>query len=214
MSDHPVPRSPSPLRVLLADDHDLFLDAFALLLTGSIEGRQLQVVGVARNGAEAITEALRLHPDLLLLDVLMPVMKGSDAVYEIRRRRPKSRILMLSSSDAPAEIREARAKGADGYVHKSCSREQLYRAIAQVMRGEQVFGATPGVAETQTPHLTHREQQVLKLVVEGRKTREIAELLHLSPRTIDKYRATLKQKFAVDSAAQLAAIAARFGLLD
>jgi len=204
----------TPIRILIVDDHELMLDALSTLLSGPVAEFQLQVIGRASNGADAIRLSLDMEPDLILMDLLMPLMKGSDAAIEIRRRRPSCRILILTASDSPQEVNLARSSGVDGYLLKRMNREHLVHAIVQVMRGERLFEDVPVYHDLQQHNLTRREQQVLKLLVEGKRTRDIGELLHLSPRTVEKYRANLSHKLASPSPSEMMRVAEALGLLS
>ena len=120
---------PTPIRALLVEDQQLVLDALALLLTSSANQLLIEVVGKAANGREAVSMASELRPDLVVMDVAMPVMSGPDAVYEIRRRNEQVKILMLSAHHAQQEIEHSRQSGANGYALKHAGREALLSAI-------------------------------------------------------------------------------------
>ncbi|MFK5986130.1 MAG: response regulator transcription factor [Pseudomonadota bacterium] len=205
-----------PLKVLLVDDQQLLLHALTALLNKS--PFPLDVVGLATNGREAIELALQLEPDLILLDLLMPVMNGHDAAYQISRRLPETRILMLSSRDNADEIALAHKSGAHGYILKNIDQQALNKAITRVMSGHYDF-IEPNTEKQanqykQDPYqLTRREQQILKMLVEGEKSRNIAAALNISIRTVEKHRANLKTKLNYPTPIELAEIARKLDLL-
>jgi len=121
-------RKPEPLRVLIADDHRLFAEALEAILAGE---SSIEVVGRARNGAEALELAMELEPDVVLMDISMPVMDGVEATRRIRESRPDACVLMLTGSNAPADVDRARDAGAAGYVTKDRIASQLVEAIVE-----------------------------------------------------------------------------------
>ena len=204
---------PTPIRALLVEDQQLVLDALALLLTSSANQLLIEVVGKAANGREAVSMASELRPDLVVMDVAMPVMSGPDAVYEIRRRNEQVKILMLSAHHAQQEIEHSRQSGANGYALKHAGREALLSAIESIFKGQGVF--PDNLEETpQSVQLTRRERQVLKLLAEGYNNNGIAELLFISSRTVEKHRASLTKKLGVSSLHELIDAARDVGLLQ
>jgi DNA-binding NarL/FixJ family response regulator len=201
--------SPTPIPTLIADDQELIVDALAALLSHS---GIVEVIGTAKDGAEAVQQAQRLQPRLILMDIKMPVMSGIEAAGEIRRRYPEIHILLLTSFEPNREIADACSQNADGYLLKKSSQADLLGAIERVMQGQQVFDSLHQTA-AETATLTHRERQVLKGLVEGLKTREIADLLHISPRTVEKHRAAVHAKLGTHSPTRLLTLAERLGLV-
>lgn len=204
------------VRTLLVEDQQLVLDALTLLLTSTANDLTIEVVGTAVNGREAIAAAKELQPDLIVMDVAMPVMSGTDAVYEIRRRQGDVKILMLSAHQSQHEIEAARASGANGYALKHAGREALIGAVKSILMGEPVY---PDALEQTTDdnalvELTRRERQVLKLLAEGYKNQDIAGLLFISSRTVEKHRASLIEKLGVSSIHDLINVARQAGLLQ
>ncbi len=205
---------PTPIRALLVEDQQLVLDALALLLTSSANQLLIEVVGKASNGREAVSMASELRPDLIVMDVAMPVMSGPDAVYEIRRRNDKVKILMLSAHHSQQEIDTSRQSGADGYALKHGGREALLNDIESIFNHQGVFPDNSAEAPLPSVQLTRRERQVLKLLAEGYKNQGIAELLFISSRTVEKHRASLTKKLGVSSLHQLIDAARESGLLQ
>lgn len=182
-----------PITTLLVDDHALVRDAFSSLLGDAASGACFQIVGQASNGQEAVRTALEQQPDLILMDLLMPILDGGDAAREIKQRLPATRILMVSSVETARSVALSRDSGADGYVFKSADRATLLATIDKVMKGQRVFPEIrPG--EDGESVLTRRERQVLKLMIEGWKNREMAEFLYITIRTVEKHRASLIRK--------------------
>lgn len=204
------------IKTLLVEDQQLVLDALTLLLTSAANDLPIEVVGTAVNGREAITAANDLLPDLIVMDVAMPVMSGTDAVYEIRRRHSSVKILMLSAHQSQHEVQAAKDSGANGYALKHAGREALVGAVRDILAGMEVFPDSPEkiTEENVLVDLTRRERQVLKLLAEGYKNQEIAGLLFISSRTVEKHRASLIEKLGVSSLHDLIEVARQAGLLQ
>jgi DNA-binding NarL/FixJ family response regulator len=206
------------IRILLVDDHNLVRSGLRTLverMTGC------EIVAEAANGRDACRLAREHAPDLVLLDVSMPELNGIDAARRILADVPQTRVLMLSMHDDEAYVREAVRAGASGYVLKDASDVELERAIHAVMRGETYLGAVAaqrlmtavarGGAEAKA--LTPRQREVLQLVAEGHSTRDIAERLHLSGKTVEAHRAALMQRLDIHDVAGLVRYALREGLI-
>ncbi len=205
---------PIPIRTLLVEDQQLVLDALDLLLTSATSSVRIEVVGKAVNGREAVTMASELMPDLIIMDVVMPLMSGPDAVYEIRRRNHNVKILMLSAHQSAQEIEASRQSGANGYALKHGGKESLFCAIVAILDQQSVFPDSVDDQHKPPIELTRRERQVLKLLAEGYKNNDIADLLFISSRTVEKHRASLIQKLGVSSLHQLIEVARDTGLLQ
>lgn len=201
-------------RVLIADDHAIVRNAVRMILA-SIGG--VDLVGEAEDGIATVALAKRLKPDLLLLDVAMPHMSGLAAIGEIRRWSPTTRVAVLTGITRALTLSQLRASGAVGLLLKSCTPQELAEGLSALVAGEEYVAA--GVRELLSPDgpaaaLTMRERQILSLAAQGRTNAEIAELLHISPKTADNHRTNLMRKLDVHSAAELTSIAVREGLLD
>jgi two-component system, NarL family, response regulator NreC len=207
-------------RILIVDDHTIMRDGLRALLEG--DGR-FEVVDAVENGREAIRVSLALQPDLVLMDLAMPQMDGLAAIQQLTRRSPQTRILALTMHKTEEHIRAALQAGARGYILKDSPRSELFMAIESVLN-DKVF-ISPAVAgrivsayldggEGKQPavrslsdSLTAREKQVLKLIAEGRRNRDIAEYLFVSVKTVEKHRANLMGKLNLHNTAALTTFA-------
>jgi DNA-binding NarL/FixJ family response regulator len=210
-------------RVLLVDDHELVRQGIAAMLHGAPD---LQVVGEAKTGREALEVARRELPDVVLMDVRMPDMDGLEATRKIKEERPRTAVIMLTMHDNPTYLRDAVRAGAAGYLLKDVSKEELIDAVKQVATGGAFIesqmlkgmlsemkpsGAGPSTA---AKNLTKREREILGLVAEGMSNREIAERLVLSPETVKSHVAAILEKLNVSDRTQAAIYAVRNGLVE
>lgn len=206
--------------VLLVDDHELVRAGIRALL-GNAEG--IRVVAEASCGEEAIETIRRKPPHVVLMDVNMPGIGGMEATRKITRINPKVKIIIVtvhSGDPFPARLFKA---GAAGYLTKGCSVEEMVRAIREVSGGGHYVSAAiaqslalsmiPG-SESSFDKLSQREMQVFMMLIRGDRTQQISEQLHLSPKTISTYRYRLYEKLGVQSDAELARLAMRYGLLE
>jgi DNA-binding NarL/FixJ family response regulator len=211
-------------RVLLADDHALVRRGLRLVLDAQPD---LEVVAEAGDGSEAITRGLEPEVDLAILDISMPRMTGLQAARELHRRRPKLRMLMLSMHQNERYLYEALKTGAAGYVLKSAADRDLVEACRAAMRGEPFL--CPGTTTTlirdflhavrndqpfREDPLTARETQVVKLIAEGHTSREIAEMLVISEKTVERHRANILEKLGMRDRVDLTRYAIRRGLVE
>ncbi len=212
------------IRILLADDHALVRRGVRLILE---QQPDLQVVAEASDGAEAVQLLRETEVDLAILDIAMPTMTGLQAAREITRRRNPPRLLMLSMHDNEQYFFEALKLGASGYVLKSVVDEDLVEACRAAMRGQAFVypGAMGAIVRDYLDRLargervpetvlTPREDEVLKLVAEGRSTREIARLLSISVKTVEKHRANILSRLEMSDRTQLTRYAIRAGLIE
>lgn len=207
------------IRVLLADDHSIVRQGVRLLL----EKERLQVVGEATDGHEAIRLAEALQPDVVVLDLEMPLLNGLDVLAAMARVSPRTRCIMLTRHvEEPYAIAALRA-GARGYVLKTQAGLDLVAAVVHVHRGEVYLSPKISkavvdayLARTDLPDepLTSRERQVLQLIGEGHSTKEIASLLQISVKTADTHRTKLMQKLDIHQTAGLVRYAIRRGLIQ
>ena len=210
-----------PLRILLGDDHSLILKGIKGLLEG-----HYHVVGLAEDGKALVEAAARLEPDLVVLDVGMPILNGIDAARQIKKALPSVKLIFLSMHANPIYLRKALEAGASGYVLKSGAAEELLTALEEVRRGRvyitPIFGETviesarspAGTPSRVMIELTQRQRQILQLVAEGRSNKEIAEIVHVSVKTVEFHRARLLAKLGVKSVAELTRFAIQEGLID
>ncbi|MFC9132406.1 response regulator [Streptomyces sp. NPDC057099] len=214
----------SPTRILLADDHALVRRGVRLILDAEPD---LTVVAEADDGAEAVARAREHRPDLAVLDIAMPRLTGLQAARELSRTCPETRILILTMYDNEQFFFEALGAGASGYVLKSVADRDLVEACRATMRGEPFLypGAVDAlvrdyldrVREGGAPPsraITDREEEILKLVAEGHTSQQIAELLVISPKTVERHRANLLQKLGLKDRLELTRYAIRVGLIE
>lgn len=218
---------PPPKKVLIVDDHGIMRDGLRALLH---DERDLEVIGTAANGREAMRLADQLQPDLIVMDVSMPLTDGPEAITHIKRRLPQIRILVLTFHTDNQHVHAALRSGADGYVLKDDSRLELLTAIRAVIAGKSFLspaicnrvvsgylgGGANGNALGQgsaVDSLTSREREVIKLIAEGFRTRQIAQLMSLSPKTVEKHRSNLMRKLNLKSAAAVTSYAITNGLV-
>ena len=209
-----------PCCLVLADDHGLFREGLRRIL----EGRAgLKVVGEANDGRELIDILKELTPDLILLDISMPNLRGIDAIPEIKKIRPSAKILVLTAFSERAFVYESIAMGADGYFLKQDAGPELYAAIEDIRRGKiyvsRYFSGQLGVdwealrRGVQKPALTVREREILKLVAQGKSSKEIAESLFISVLTVKRHRANIMDKLHLKSTPELVKYAIQKGYI-
>ncbi|MFW1676935.1 response regulator [Pontibacter sp. JAM-7] len=211
------------VRILLVDDHPLVLDGINARLE---QEATVQVVGMANNGQQALELAAELQPDVVLMDISMPVMNGFEATERFREQLPQIKVLILSMHDDREYIMKLVRCGASGYVLKDVSSRELINAIQTVSTGASYFSS--GVSQTlfnaaalepaetapKPDLLTPRENDVLKSIAEGLSNKEIARQLSISVRTVETHRLNIKQKLDLQTTAALARYAFERGLLE
>ncbi len=205
-----------PTRVVLADDHDLVRSGIKALLS-MVEG--VEVIAEARDGRELITLVDSLMPDVVMTDISMPGMDGITAISEIHGKHPEVRLLVLSMYDTVDFVKRAVANGACGYLMKDAPPFELEQAVRSVMATGSYF--SPAIAQrllqpsepTVDDELTHRQVEILKLIAQGRASKEIAYELGLSPKTVDVHRARIMERLRLNDIASLTLYAVRKGLV-
>jgi len=211
-------------RIVIAEDYTIVRQGLKSLL-GSFS--DFEVIGEAVDGKEAIELVGSLRPDLVLMDLSMPKTGGISAIKEIKRCLPETKILALTVHKTEGHVRMALEAGADGYILKDASYTELEMAIRNILEGKSylspeisdgiIRGYLSGVkaakTETMTGNLTPREVEVLKLIAEGYKSKEIADYLSISTNTVDKHRANLMRKLDLHSASALTHFALKEGLV-
>ncbi|HZQ64708.1 MAG TPA: response regulator transcription factor [Gaiellaceae bacterium] len=209
------------IRVLIVDDHAVVRSGLRLLLA---QEPDLEPVGEAGTGREAVFEARTLKPDVILLDLVMPDQGGLDVLPALRHEHPEAKVLVLSMQDDPRYVREAFAAGASGYVLKEAADAEVVAAVREVAGGGRYvnpeLGARLIAAEAETERLaeenplSEREQEVLRLLALGHTNQEIAKQLYISVRTAETHRAHIMQKLRLQSRAELVRYALDHGLLE
>ena len=211
-------------RIVIAEDYRILREGLRALLSSHPD---IEIVGEAEDGQDAIRRVEKLKPDLALMDLSMPKMSGMDAIKEIRKRSPLTRILVLTVHKAEEYILEAFRAGANGYVLKDASQTELGMAVRSVLDGKQYV--SPGISDkliegylegrkrakpsTSWDMLTRREREIIKLIAEGYKNKEIAEYLCISVKTVEKHRANLMKKLDIHNIQALTILALEKGLV-
>jgi DNA-binding NarL/FixJ family response regulator len=211
-------------RIFIVEDHTLLRAGLRALLT---QDPDVEIVGEADNGRDAIRAIATLSPDLVLMDISMPGMNGIEAMLDIKRRNPDTRILVLTIHKTEEYIHASLRAGADGYILKDASHDELRVAIRSVLNGKTYL--SPDVsgkvingyldtgkatnASSAWDALTHREREVLKLVAEGHPNKFIADYLCLSVKTVEKHRSNLMKKLNLHNASTLTSYAIEKGLV-
>ena len=203
------------IRVILIDDHALVREVVSRLIH---DERDMSVAGSFADGSEAVRFAARAEPHVAILDVAMPCANGIDVARRLRAVSPKTRVLMLSMHAKPEYVHQALAAGASGYVLKECAGAEVVAAVRALHAGQrylspQLLAVARATGEDDPlERLSARELQVLKLVVEGNTSSEVAAQLHLSPKSVDTYRSRLMTKLDVQHLPELVKFAIRRGL--
>lgn len=207
-------------RILIVDDHQLVIDGLKAFFENSEE---FQVIGEANNGEEAINCAQILGPEVILMDIDMPVLSGIQATQEIKRNLPEIKILIISMHDEKSLIKKLMEMGVDGYLLKNSSRNEVFDAIETVLKDEKYFsedvlisvkGEKNKLYEKDEDDLTEREIEIIKLISQGMTNKDIGEELNISHRTVDTHRTNLMKKLEVTNVAGLIRYAYRNNLVD
>ena len=219
------------IRIVLADDHELVRSGLVKLLETH---KDLQIVGEAGDGLEAVEKTKKLNPDVLIIDLSMPKLSGIDATKIVRKECPNVAVLVLTMHQNEQYVYQIFNAGAGGYILKESSKEELATAVRTVARGEKYF--SPRVSEIMvksylkkgssreesaarglidaTDALTTREKEVLSLIAEGLSNQEISDKLFISPRTVDTHRTNIMQKLDIHDTAGLTRYAISAGIIE
>jgi DNA-binding NarL/FixJ family response regulator len=209
--------------ILIVDDHDIIREGIKNILRNNPD---YKVTGEAANGEEAVALAGKLKPDILLLDISMPKKSGLDAIRQIRCVSPKTKILIITVHKTNTYIMKAFKAGAKGYLHKENAGEDLLFALGKIARGEvylsskvssylvdRIAAGKPGELG-QAELLTSREEEILRLVVAGKTAKQIADVLFISPRTVENYKNALLKKLNLSRTSDLIKYAIKHKLVD
>ncbi|MGA2133125.1 MAG: response regulator transcription factor [Bryobacteraceae bacterium] len=208
------------IRILLADDHAVVRQGFKMILAAQAD---MEIVGEAGNGREALDLAGQLQPDLVVMDVAMPELNGIEATRRLADLSPRTRVLALSMHKDSVYVREILRAGARGYLLKDSIASDLLAAVRAVARGEGYLspGVSDAVLNDYRRHvtnpidlLTSREREVLQMIAEGKTNKEIATILNLSVYTVDAHRGRIMEKLNLHSVNELVRFAVRNGLVD
>ncbi len=213
-----------PLKVLIADDHAIIREGLRTLL----ENRGIQVMDIAKNGREAVEKAITLKPDIVMMDIAMPELNGVEATAQIRKEVPHTRVIALSMHSSKKIIDKMFDSGASGYILKASAFDEIYDAIQEVIRTN--FYLTPSIARmcTNDPGMdrsiwdtppqfntiSRKEREVIQLIAEGQKTRDIAETLGVSIKTVETHRRNIMKKLNIFSVAGLTKYAILEGIIS
>lgn len=213
------------LRVLLGDDHTLMRQGLRKILE---ERPEWEVVAEVGDGREAVKKCLALKPDVAVLDVAMPLLNGIDATQQIVRKVPETKVLVLSMHSDEAYVTRALQAGATGYMLKDSAGKDLLKGIASVAAGQAYF--SPSIARLMLDDyvrrvsgtdivdryetLSAREREIFQLIAEARTNKEVAELLEISPATVETHRARILQKLDIHNTAELVLYAVRRGVIS
>ena len=212
-------------RIMIVEDHTLLREGLRSMISAVAD---FEVVAEARDGKEALRTAITVVPDVIMMDLSMPSMNGIEATMQIKRRKPEIRIIALTVYKSQEYVREALKAGVDGYVLKDASYDELIVAIRSVINGKKFLspdvsgqvvnsylnGDSADKAQTPWDKLTSRERSIVKLVSEGRTNRSAAEFLNVSPKTIEKHRASLMHKLGLKNATELVLLALEQGWVE
>ncbi len=213
------------LRLLLGDDHTLFRHGLRKILE---ERPEWEIVAEVGDGREAVRKSLALKPDVAVLDVGMPLLNGIDATHQIVRKAPQTRVLVLSMHSDEAYVSRALQAGATGYMLKDSAGKDLLKGVASVAAGQAFFSpaiarlmlddyvrrvAGTGVVDRYET-LSEREREIFQLIAEARTNKEVAELLEISPATVETHRARILQKLDIHNTAELVLYAVRKGVIS
>jgi DNA-binding NarL/FixJ family response regulator len=212
------------IRVLVVDDHTIVRDGICALL--ALAG-DIEVVGEATNGREAVNKVRELNPDVVLMDIAMPVLGGLEATRRINKEFPKAKVLVLTQYDDKEYFFPVIESGALGFISKAAASSELTAGIRSVYRGDSYlspsvtrllvenYQSTAGKNPTQDPYklLTKREREVFKLLAEGHSTQEIAEMLVITPKTAEGHKTNLMAKLGIHNRVELVKYALRKGII-
>jgi two-component system response regulator NreC len=208
------------IRILLADDHAVVRQGFRLILSGQTD---MEIVGEAGDGNQAVEQAEKLKPDVVVMDVAMPNLNGIEATRRLAEAAPHTRVLALSMHKDSVYVREILRAGAKGYLLKDSIDRDLLDAVRAVAKGEAYL--SPAIADSVLTDyrrhvtdpldlLTNREREVLQLIAEGKTNKDIAQALNLSVYTVDAHRGRIMEKLNLHSTGELVRFAMRAGLVD
>ena len=203
-------------RILMADDHLMLLDAFKALLEPDFE-----IVGTVTDGRRLLDEFARLHPDVVLLDIAMPLLNGLDAGRQLKAQRRSVKLIYLTMNPDPDLASEALRLGASGYVLKSSAAQELKQAIQEALRGRSYL--TPLITRdvvgslieprSQRHALTNRQREVLQLLAEGKSMKEVGAILNMTPRTVAFHKYRMMEQLHLKTSAELVTFAVRQGMV-
>ena len=218
--------SPKPITVLLAEDHSIVREGLRTLLEAEAD---IEVVGEAASGRQAVELAAKLHPAVVVMDIAMPILNGLEATRQILKVAPATRVLILSAHSDDAYVEQVIALGAAGYLIKQTAANVLPKAIREIQKGNQFFSPAisrrldqrnrkspdrEGLLKKKNANLTSREAEVLQLIAEGKANKETASELGIGLKTVEKHREHLMEKLDIHDTAGLTRYAIGAGIIE
>ncbi len=214
-----------PIKIFLADDHTIVRQGLAKLLEAE---PNLEVVGEAQDGREAVNKVQKLIPDIVIMDIAMPLLNGIEATRQIKKTLPQTKVIILSMHSHDRYISELISLGASGYLLKDSTGEEIIKAISAAIKGDVYLSPTisrrviddyltlkkTSSREDLYTKLSNREREVFQIIAEGRSTKEVADILCVSPSTVKTHRANIMEKLQIDNISQLIQFAIRLGIVD
>ena len=214
-----------PIKIVLADDHTIVRQGLAKLLEAE---SNFEVIGEAEDGREAVRIVQALKPDVVIMDIAMPLLNGIEATRQIKKALPQMKIIILSMHSHDRYISELIALGASGYLLKDSTGAEIVKAISSAVIGDVYLSPTisrrviddyltlkkPSSREDLYAKLSNREREVFQMIAEGRTTKEISEILYISPSTVKTHRANIMDKLKIDNISQLIQFAIRVGIVE
>ncbi|PKP29894.1 MAG: DNA-binding response regulator [Bacteroidetes bacterium HGW-Bacteroidetes-16] len=212
-----------PIKILIADDHQLFREGLMTLLSSALN---IEIVAQAENGKQTIEKAKKLNPDIILMDIGMPIINGIEATGILQMEAPKIKVIALTMHSEKHFIKGMLEAGAYGYLFKNCAYDELIDAINTVYAGKKYLSdditefiihdyiGKPKNKQEDDPQLSAREMEILKLIADGKTSREISELLFVSIKTIGTHKQNILNKLNMNSTADLVKYAIKKGLIS
>jgi len=214
-----------PIKIFLADDHTIVRQGLAKLLEAESD---LEVIGEAEDGREAINKVQKLKPDIVIMDIAMPLLNGIEATRQIKKILPQTKIIILSMHSHDRYISELIGLGASGYLLKDSTGGEIIKAISAAVKGDVYLSPTisrrviddyltlkkTSSREDLYAKLSNREREVFQMIAEGRSTKEVSDILCVSPSTVKTHRANIMEKLKIENISQLIQFAIRLGIVD
>ena len=214
-----------PIKIFLADDHTIVRQGLAKLLEAESD---LEVIGEAEDGREAVNKVQKLKPDIVIMDIAMPLLNGIEATRQIKKILPQTKIIILSMHSHDRYISELIGLGASGYLLKDSTGGEIIKAISAAVKGDVYLSPTisrrviddyltlkkTSSREDLYAKLSNREREVFQMIAEGRSTKEVSDILCVSPSTVKTHRANIMEKLKIENISQLIQFAIRLGIVD
>lgn len=207
------------IKIILTDDHQIVIDGLKAVLETAPD---IQIIGAALNGKVLLQLLQTLTPDLILLDISMPIMDGLETAAKVKEQYPQVKILILTTHSSPNKIKQILKLGVEGYILKDTGRAGLLNAIHTIMQGQSYVDlrVTESLVQSYQPQqkplgqLTKREKEITQLIAQGKSTKEVAQALFISPLTVETHRKNIFSKLGIHKTAELVKYAIREGLIN